>query len=114
MFPFFLILYNGSQVSIVALWVTCIVHQIFPKIKGNYNRIVGVQKFRTFISIHFFKVFTADLTIVEDRPVNKNCLSFVCFRLYGFKIHPLAYQLQYQAAANFKPMRGLGHNNSKR
>ena len=37
------------------------------------------------------------------------------FRLYGFKIHPLAYQLQFQAAANFKvPMRGIGHNNSKR
>lgn len=37
------------------------------------------------------------------------------FRLYGFKIHPLAYQLQYQAAASFKmPMRGMGHNNSKR
>ncbi|WAR31475.1 CSK2B-like protein [Mya arenaria] len=36
-------------------------------------------------------------------------------RLYGFKIHPLAYQLQFQAAANFKmPMRGIGHNNSKR
>ncbi|VUZ41759.1 unnamed protein product, partial [Hymenolepis diminuta] len=30
-------------------------------------------------------------------------------RLYGFKIHPLAYQLQYQAAANFKaPMRSGG------
>lgn len=37
------------------------------------------------------------------------------FRLYGFKIHPLAYQLQYQAAANFKmPMRGIGYNNGKR
>ncbi|XP_036355992.1 casein kinase II subunit beta-like [Octopus sinensis] len=36
-------------------------------------------------------------------------------RLYGFKIHPLAYQLQYQAAANFKmPIRGMGHSNSKR
>ncbi|PVD21834.1 hypothetical protein C0Q70_17636 [Pomacea canaliculata] len=36
-------------------------------------------------------------------------------RLYGFKIHPLAYQLQYQAAANFKmPMRGTSHPNSKR
>ena len=23
-------------------------------------------------------------------------------RLYGFKIHPLAYQIQQQAAANFK------------
>ena len=29
-------------------------------------------------------------------------------RLYGFKIHPLAYQLQYQAAGNFKfPVRAL-------
>ncbi len=37
------------------------------------------------------------------------------FRLYGFKIHPLAYQLQYQAAANHKiPMRGIGYNNGKR
>ena len=25
MFPFFLALYNGSQVSIVALWATCLV-----------------------------------------------------------------------------------------
>jgi hypothetical protein len=25
----------------------------------------------------------------------------VC-RLYGFKVHPSAYELQYQAAANFK------------
>ncbi|XP_059176587.1 casein kinase II subunit beta-like [Physella acuta] len=36
-------------------------------------------------------------------------------RLYGFKIHSLAYQLQYQAATNFKmPLRGTGHPNSKR
>ena len=26
MFPFFLALYNGSQVSIVALWATCFIH----------------------------------------------------------------------------------------
>lgn len=33
----------------------------------------------------------------------------LCSRLYGFKIHPLAYQLQYQAAANFNaPMRSGG------
>jgi hypothetical protein len=25
------------------------------------------------------------------------------FRLYGFKIHPLAYQLQHQAATNHGP-----------
>jgi len=31
------------------------------------------------------------------RPTNQ----FVA-RLYGFKIHSMAYQLQYQAAANFK------------
>jgi len=32
------------------------------------------------------------------------CLIFFYFyfRLYGFKIHPLAYQIQQQAAANFK------------
>lgn len=36
-------------------------------------------------------------------------------RLYGFKIHPLAYQIQQQAAANFKaPMRTLSYNNGKR
>ena len=34
--------------------------------------------------------------------------SYACYhasvrrRLYGFKIHPLAYELQYQAATNFK------------
>lgn len=37
-------------------------------------------------------------------------------RVYGFKIHPLAYQLQYQAAANFKPLpvRSVSYNNGKR
>ena len=36
------------------------------------------------------------------------------FRLYGFKIHPLAYNLQYQAASNFKmPMR-MSHSSGKR
>merc|ERR1719411_211215 len=36
-------------------------------------------------------------------------------RVYGFKIHPLAYQLQMQAAANFKaPMRTMSYNNGKR
>ncbi|KOB69793.1 Casein kinase 2 beta subunit [Operophtera brumata] len=36
-------------------------------------------------------------------------------RLYGFKIHPLAYQIQQQAAANFKaPLRTLTYNNGKR
>ncbi|KAI8429345.1 hypothetical protein MSG28_000003 [Choristoneura fumiferana] len=36
-------------------------------------------------------------------------------RLYGFKIHPLAYQIQQQAAANFKaPLRSLSYNNGKR
>lgn len=35
-------------------------------------------------------------------------------RLYGFKIHPLAYQIQ-QAAANSKPpQRSLSYNNGKR
>ncbi|KAI8429340.1 hypothetical protein MSG28_000003, partial [Choristoneura fumiferana] len=34
-------------------------------------------------------------------------------RLYGFKIHPLAYQIQQQAAANFKaPLRSLSYNNA--
>lgn len=27
---------------------------------------------------------------------------FFLFRLYGFKIHPMAYQLQLQAASSFK------------
>lgn len=36
-------------------------------------------------------------------------------RLYGFKIHPLAYQLQQQVAANFKaPIRGMNYGNGKR
>ncbi|CAG2164629.1 unnamed protein product [Oppiella nova] len=36
-------------------------------------------------------------------------------RLYGFKIHPLAYQLQQQAANSFKtPVRPMGYNNGKR
>lgn len=37
------------------------------------------------------------------------------FRLYGFKIHPLAYQLQYQAASNFKaPTMRMNYNGGKR
>jgi len=36
-------------------------------------------------------------------------------RLYGFKIHPLAYQLQQQAANSFKtPVRPMAYNNGKR
>jgi casein kinase II subunit beta len=36
-------------------------------------------------------------------------------RLYGFKIHHLAYQIQQQAAANFKaPMRTMSYNSAKR
>nr|CAD7402185.1 unnamed protein product [Timema poppensis] len=36
-------------------------------------------------------------------------------RLYGFKIHPLAYQIQQQASSNFKaPLRALSYNNGKR
>ncbi|KAK2716373.1 hypothetical protein QYM36_010810 [Artemia franciscana] len=44
------------------------------------------------------------------RPTN----SFVP-RLYGFKIHPLAYQIQQQAASSFKvPMRGVNYTGGKR
>ncbi|CAG0914802.1 unnamed protein product [Notodromas monacha] len=40
------------------------------------------------------------------RPANQ----FIA-RLYGFKIHPVAYQIQQQAAANFKtPMRSISYN----
>lgn len=36
-------------------------------------------------------------------------------RLYGFKIHPLAYQIQQQSASTFKaPLRALNYNNGKR
>lgn len=36
-------------------------------------------------------------------------------KLYGFKIHPLAYKSQQQSAANFKPyMRGITSSNGKR
>ena len=38
-----------------------------------------------------------NLLLRPKRPANQ----FVP-RLYGFKIHPLAYQIQQQAAANFK------------
>jgi len=37
---------------------------------------------------------------------------FLLCRLYGFKIHPLAYQIQQQASSNFKaPLRALSYNN---
>lgn len=32
-----------------------------------------------------------------------------CCSLYGFKVHPLAYELQFQAAANFKT-RSMTHS----
>uniref|UniRef100_A0A8C1N4D3 Casein kinase II subunit beta n=5 Tax=Cyprininae TaxID=2743694 RepID=A0A8C1N4D3_CYPCA len=37
---------------------------------------------------------------LEDNP--NQILSFSSSRLYGFKIHPMAYQLQLQAASSFK------------
>jgi len=44
----------------------------------------------------------------EYRP-KKPSNNFVA-RLYGFKIHPMAYSLQQQAAANFKqPVRAIGY-----
>lgn len=44
-----------------------------------------------------------------------NQKKFLFIRLYGFKIHPLAYQIQQQAAANFKaPSRTMTYNNGKR
>lgn len=46
----------------------------------------------------------------------KKLLLRLGFRLFGFKIHPLAYQLQYQAANSFKPplRAALTFNNGKR
>jgi len=60
------------------------------------------------MSFHFVTVTSSVWRY--DRPVetNSSCalveLSGVCFwcSLYGFKVHPLAYELQFQAAANFK------------
>lgn len=43
--------------------------------------------------------------------VTHSDLFFHLFSLYGFKIHSLAYQIQLQAAANFKaPLRGVIKN----
>uniref|UniRef100_A0A8D3CMA7 Casein kinase II subunit beta n=1 Tax=Scophthalmus maximus TaxID=52904 RepID=A0A8D3CMA7_SCOMX len=40
---------------------------------------------------------------LEDNPNQRNNhVAFIFFRLYGFKIHPMAYQLQLQAASSFK------------
>ena len=48
MFPFFLALYNGSQVSIVALWATCYVYEDnVDHYRINLN--VGSVCFRGFI-----------------------------------------------------------------
>lgn len=45
------------------------------------------------------------------RTLIHHSLIFV-FRLYGFKIHSLAYQIQLQAAGNFKmPLRTVNHEN---
>lgn len=38
----------------------------------------------------------------------------ICCRLYGFKIHGLAYQIQQQAAANVKTPLRLTSFNGKR
>ena len=45
---------------------------------------------------------------------NKFEIFYIC-RLYGFKIHPIAYQVQQQSASTFKaPLRALNFNNGKR
>ena len=36
-------------------------------------------------------------------------------RLYGFKIHPMAYVIQQNASSNYKaPLRALNYGNGKR
>lgn len=52
--------------------------------------------------------------VIKALPYNILCLFNWCkfsisfLRLYGFKIHSLAYQIQQQAAANFKmPLRAV-------
>ena len=41
MFPFFLALYNGSQVSIVALWATCFLSLIAGRIRQVVLYMLG-------------------------------------------------------------------------
>ena len=59
MFPFFLALYNGSQVSIVALWATCL---FFPK------PIFKRQDLGLNIFIH----------VNENKYINKQYITMVC------------------------------------
>ena len=42
MFPFFIALYNGSQVSIVALWATCIKNMATPSHDTLKCLVLGV------------------------------------------------------------------------
>lgn len=57
-------------------------------------------------------VFCSVLLFALYKPVK---LKNTHFRCLGFKIHPMAYQLQQQAAANFKaPLRSMAYNNGKR
>ena len=47
--------------------------------------------------------------------VPSNTPSHSSLRLYGFKIHSVAYMIQHQAASTYKaPLRAMNYNNGKR
>nr|CCI79682.1 casein kinase II b subunit splicing isoform 318 [Homo sapiens]CCI79711.1 casein kinase II b subunit splicing isoform 324 [Sus scrofa] len=50
---------------------------------------------------HYRQALDMILDLEPDEELEDNPNQFVP-RLYGFKIHPMAYQLQLQAASNFK------------
>lgn len=64
------------------------------------------------------RLLTSYYCLINIAPILKD-LTQLCMdycRLYGFKIHPLAYELQSQAAANFKtrPLHNASYTNNKR
>ncbi|CAB4056865.1 CSNK2B [Lepeophtheirus salmonis] len=67
------------------------------------------------VKLYCPKCFPHMLFMVHPEYRPKRPASQFVPRLYGFKIHQLAYQIQQQAAANFKtPLRALSYNNAKR
>ena len=62
MFPFFLALHNGSQVSIVALWATCCIEQVI--VDFFYVRIYSIFRILLFISMSLNSTISRHLEII--------------------------------------------------
>ncbi len=91
---------------------------LFHALYGAYNvHILDMSRIENVTQV-LGKVHKLHLLMrVTPSNMGNNMCAFFHFRLYGFKIHPLAYELQYQAAANYKssrPMHSIGYGSNKR